>query len=359
MRKLIISVAALACCFAASAVAQDEIRIEGGPVPRFVTVPPKAIEGPLPPVTLPTWNGSFVHAGTTYNYNMVGTAPSTGKSTTVKVFLIPVVIDCAGHTFDPTTAMEGGESVVQLTVESPIFQKRTWKLEGTNIGFTQFEDAFQRANFWGTVKSHPGYHVLLGGPTMEPKLTLSPGSSCAVLSSNPFGGGGPTALVDINYIDPQFGTYMTAHPEINPDSFPIFITDDTYLTGGSPVLNNCCIGGYHSANGPQAYSHFTFIRVPGDFSQDVAALSHEVGEWIDDPLVNGFNNVACGVLEVGDPEEGFANFGDFPYSMGGFTYNIQDLVFLEYFGAPATTSFKGDLTFHDNPFGLSFCSNGG
>ena len=38
MRKLIISVAALACCFAASAVAQDEIV---GPVPRYVTLPPK------------------------------------------------------------------------------------------------------------------------------------------------------------------------------------------------------------------------------------------------------------------------------------------------------------------------------
>ena len=155
-------------------------------------------------------------------------------------------------------------------------------------------------------------------------------------------------------------TYILAHPEITPDSLPIFITDDTYLTAGSPILNNCCIGGYHSANGPQAYSHFTFIRVPGDFSQDVAALSHEVGEWMDDPGVKGaFNPVACGILEVGDPEEGFTNYGDFPYPLGGFTYNLQDLVFLEYFGAPATTSFKGDLSFHDNPFGLGICSNGG
>jgi hypothetical protein len=293
---------------------------------------------------------------------MVGAAPSTGKSTTVKVFLIPVKLLISGHTFNPTTAKEGGESVVQLTVESPIFQKQTYTLEGTNIGDTQYEDAFQRANFWGTVKSHPGYHVLLGGPTIEPTLTLSPGSNGAVLSSNPFGGGGPTALVNINYIDPQFGAYITAHPEITPDSLPIFMTDDTYLTGGPPILNFCCIGGYHSAKGPQAYSHFTFIRVPGDFSQDVAALSHEVGEWMDDPGVKGAFNPVCApgeILEVGDPEEGFTNYGDFPYPLGGFTYNLQDLVFLEYFGAPSTTSFKGDLSFHDNPFGLGICSNGG
>jgi hypothetical protein len=145
--------------------------------------------------------------------------------------------------------------------------------------------------------------------------------SVVLVAANPFGGGGLTALVDIDYIEPQFGAYITAHPEITPDSLPIFMTDDTYLTGGSPILNNCCIGGYHSANGPQAYSHFTFIRVPGDFSQDVAALSHEVGEWMDDPGVKGaFNPVACGILEVGDPEEGFTNYGDFRYPLSGFTY---------------------------------------
>ena len=85
-----------------------------------------------------------------------------------------------------------------------------------------------------------------------------------------------------------------------------------------------------------------------------------MGEWMDDPGTKGaFNSVACGILEVGDPEEGFTNYGGFPYTLGGFTYNLQDLVFLEYFGAPTTTSVHGWMTFHDNPFGLSVCSNGG
>jgi len=357
MRKLIISVAALACCFAASALAQDE----GNPVPRFVTLPPKAsVETTKPPVTLPTWTGSFTYSGTKYSYYMVGTAPNTGTSTTVKAFIIPVKIEIGSNTFDPKTTNDSGESVVQQTIESPIFQKQPYVLGGTNIGNTQYEDAFQRANFWGTVKNHMGYHVLLGGPTVLPELTVKPGSNGAVLSSNPFGGNVPTALVDINYIDPVFGAYITAHTEITPDTIPIFMTVNTYLTIGSPVIGNCCVGGYHSANGPQSYSHFTFIPIPGDFSQDVSALSHEMGEWVDDPGVKGaFNNVACGILEVGDPEEGFANYGGFPYTLGGFTYNLQDLVFLEYFGAPTTTSVHGWMTFHDNPFGLGVCSNGG
>ena len=72
---------------------------------------------------------------------------------------------------------------------------------------------------------------------------------------------------------------MTQHSQINPTTFPIFETTNTYLTEGG-----CCIGGYHSANGAQTYAHFTYITFAGDFSQDVSALSHEVGEWMDDPL---------------------------------------------------------------------------
>jgi len=364
MRKLVVSVAVLACCFAASAVAQDQIV---GPVPRYVTLPPKP-STETAKVTLPTWNGSFTcHVaacgiGTVYHYYMVGTAPSTGTSTTVHAFLIPVKIIIGTHTFSPTATVDGDENVLQQTIESPIFQTQDYTLGSVDIGTTQYEDAFQRANFWGTVKNHTGYHVLLGGPTVLPGLSYSPGANGAVLSSNPFGGGGPTALVNINTFDPQLTAYITAHPQITPDSIPIFMTVNTYLTNGSPVVNNCCIGGYHSANGAQAYSHFTFIPVPGDFSQDVSALSHELGEWMDDPGTNGAFNSACApgeILEVGDPEEIYSNYGGFGYSLGGFNYNLQDLTFLEYFGAPNTTSVNGWMTFHDNPFGLSVCSNGG
>ena len=96
------------------------------------------------------------------------------------------------------------------------------------------------------------------------------------------------------------------------------------------------------------------------FAQNVSALSHEIGEWMDDPLVvNSGNPVACGILEVGDPEEGFANYGGFPYTLGGFTYTLQDLTFLPYFGAPASTSVNNSETFQGNPFHLGICSNGG
>jgi len=60
----------------------------------------------------------------------------------------------------------------------------------------------------------------------------------------------------------------------------------------------------------------------------------------------------CGagaILEVGDPEEGFTNYGAFPYALSGFSYNLQDLVFLPYFGAPTTTSVNGLAQLPEQP----------
>jgi hypothetical protein len=70
------------------AFAQDEV--EGGNAkPRYVVLP-ATVEG-TPSLAagtpLPTWNGSFVYLGHTYNYNMVGTAPSTNSTTTIQAVI--------------------------------------------------------------------------------------------------------------------------------------------------------------------------------------------------------------------------------------------------------------------------------
>jgi len=331
--------------------------------PRFARLLPhlsNEIATPATPLT--TWNGSFKYAGVTYNYNMVGTAPSTGTSTTVPVFIIPIALQyktgTTTTTFSPETLQSNGATAVTNTTNSPIFQNMDWKAgDGTDLGTTQYEDAFQRGNFWGQVKTATGYHVLLGTPKVGPLQTfVVPAADGSV--GNEFGV--KVGLADINWFDSKIQAIMTKVKAIQPNTLPIFMTYDVYLTSGG-----CCIGGYHSSFGstaaPQAYSHFTYIGTPGAFSQDVGALSHEIGEWVDDPLVvntNG-NPVQCGILEVGDPEEVFANYGDFAYTLNGFTYNLQDLTYLEYFGAPTSTSVGGEMTFHNNPFHLSICSQGG
>jgi hypothetical protein len=70
---------------------------------------------------------------------------------------------------------------------------------------------------------------------------------------------------------------------------------------------------------------------------------------VDDPFVT--NKVHCNdnnYLEVGDPLENLSNYGAFPYTLSGFTYHLQSLVFLGYFGAPRATSVHSWLAFQND-----------
>lgn len=323
--------------------------------PRFVVLPQKPLPlgARLAAGSLQTWNGSFTFQSTVYNFVMVGADPANNTAAVIPTFVIPVKMIVSGQPFDPTAG--GATSALARTMTSPVFDHSTTYIQGgVNVGRTQYVDAYQRANFWSIVSTHTNTHVLLGGvgaanPVVLPTLTLTVPPQFGFIG-HPFG---PAAgEVDINYFDAQVNTYMTAHPQITAASFPIFLYNDVYLTEGG-----CCIGGYHSATGPQTYATFDYDDHPGVFSQDVSALSHEVGEWMDDPLTNGGNNTPCGILENGDPLEGTSNFGGFPYVLHGFTYNLQDLVFLRYFGAPANTSVNSWWSFQNFPFS-AICQNG-
>jgi hypothetical protein len=53
-------------------------------------------------------------------------------------------------------------------------------------------------------------------------------------------------------------------------------------------------------------------------------------------------------MEDGDPLENNPNYGGFPYTYRGFTYNLQSLVFIGYFGAPPSTSVNSWLSFQND-----------
>jgi hypothetical protein len=351
---------AVSFCMAGIAAAQDAQIEPGSERPMFTRLPAtlhsprNTIEAASTP--LQTWNGSFTSTsgGTTYNYNMVGTKPSSNTTATITTYVIPIKIVLSnGATFDPSTKLSNGKTVTQNTVASPIFASGVdFTSGGVDMGKTQYIDAYQRANFWGT--GDTGSHLLLGGPTVLAEQTLKvpkrSGKTGVVF-------GFTAGLVDINYFDAQAHALLT-NLGITPNTFAIFLTYDVYLTQN----HSCCIGGYHSSTGstsaPQSYAHATYVDHVGAFSQDVSALSHEVGEWADDPLVVniGGNNTPCGILENGDPLENNPNFGGFPYTLNGFTYNLQDLVTLPYFGAPSSTSVNREFTFQGEA--LTVCQNG-
>lgn len=346
---LVVAICALLSCTYLAGVAYAQ-SVEGSrqkAKPMFVTLTPRYLKNILAPATptITNWTGTFTYQGTTYNFTMVGTDPtSTNQTTTITAYLIPIkifVTPSASGVFDPQHVLSNGRTVVQNVSLSPIFNSGIDFVQGgTDVGNTQYIDAFQRGNFWSDVSTNTNYHVLLNLVVLPEQSIIVPSSSGKIGTEF----GVRVALVDINFFDAKLQSIISANSTITPNGFPIALTYDTYLTQGG-----CCIGGYHSAFGsaaaPQTYSHFTYIDKVGAFSQDVSALSHEVGEWMDDPFINNDQSPCGGLLEDGDPLEGEANFGGFPYTLNGFTYNLQDLVFLQYFGQTPSTSVNGWWSF--------------
>lgn len=309
-----------------------------------------------PTASLVQWNGSYTDlTGKTITYTQIGTDPfNTNTSTTTPVVIIPVKFvytkKNGNMTFDPKNkVLANGKTVINNIIASPLFQPGIDFVQGgTDLGTTQYIDAFQRGNFWSTVGDEPDYHVLLGQPKVLPEKTITVSNpNLGSVFNNPFGSG-VVGTFPINDFDSTLQVWMKAQKKINPGVLPIFITYDIYLTEGG-----CCIGGYHNANGPQpssqTYSMATYVDSPGSFAQDVSALSHELGEWEDDPFVDNYVNCQDnGIMEVGDPLEGGPNYGAYPYELSGFTYNLQSLVFIGYFGAPPSTSVHSWLAFQND-----------
>ncbi len=284
-----------------------------------------------------TWVQHKAFQGKTYYEIMVGTDPARGSATTtVPVVIIPIKFNFGtGGISDPTqNACGDTESVVQRIIDSPIFSGNTvYSPGGTTVGTGQYEDAFQRANYWSKVSTvAPNYHVLFGTPTLAPVQTINDVPTDVFFQNSC---GQPIAGYDINAFDPQIqAIYTSLH--IPRNTLPLFVSYNVFLTEGG----GCCILGYHGTDGSDQNYSFAAFNDPGLFNvpiEDIHALSHELGEYMDDPF--GSNPVAAwghigqqpgcqGNLEVGDPVTGtaFTVTGS-----DGFVYHPEDLVFHDWF----------------------------
>jgi hypothetical protein len=334
------------------------------PKPKFIVLPNHmgaTLPAGKPTAQLPQWNGSFTdHLGQTINFTMVGGDPAaTNTTSNVRVYIIPIKMvfgpKNGNMTFDPlAVTLPNGQSLIQNVLASPLFSKGVrFNQGGVRVGAGQYIDAFQRANFWSSVSTNTKYHVNLVNATVLPEQTITVSNRNGKVITNPFGSG-PAGEMYVNSFDAQVVAMIASLPQIKPNVLPLFITYDTYLT--EAPLEGCCIGGYHSAIGSQpggqTYAYTTYEDEAGSFSQDVSAMSHELGEWMDDPFVD--NSVNCldnTLMEDGDPLENNANYGAFPYTLNGFTYNLQSLVFIDYFGAPTTGPVNGWYSFQNDEAG--------
>jgi hypothetical protein len=309
-----------------------------------------------PDVQVPIWTGTFKFNNQTFTYHMVGTDPAAGSATSnIPLVIIPLKFKFAdGTSLSATQTVCGDVKNTNFRVKnSPLIKTgNTFSPGGTNVGKTQYIDAFQRANFWSSVSTtSPNYHVLLSPVQLKPVQTINVPSLNGTTVSGPCARIGE---VDINFFDNIAMSLLTTL-NIPANTLPLFLDYNTFLTSGG-----CCILGYHSTNnaGTQAYAVAAYSD-PGIFNapiQDIHALSHEIGEWMDDPLIPSGNAVPAwghvgqvsgcqGNLEVGDPVTGLA----FTASVGGaapFTYHPEDLVFFPWFARiTPSTSVNGWYTF--------------
>lgn len=323
----------------------------------LIGVSPAMVRGAvLSGATIPLWDYSITSPLDSHVYSgtMVGRSPlfHGARTTDITAIIVPLKIKFSdGTVFDPTAADSScspAGTPLNLTQNSPIFTPVNINMGGVDIGVTQYLDAFQRGSFWTNVSvTGNRYHTTLSPVTVLSAVTVNvPAADGAVFSTAPFGGcGGIIGVMNINWFDPLVtGTIIPslAAQGVGPTTLPLFLIKDVVMTSGTPSFpSNCCILGYHGAfgNPVQTYSPFDYDTT-GIFlnDSDIGTLSHEVGEWMDDPTGNnptplwghiGQVGGCQGNLEDGDPLSGT----EFPplIAPNGVTYNPQELAFFSWF----------------------------
>jgi hypothetical protein len=323
-------------------------RYDVGVHPRITAAQARA--SALAGTTVPEFTATQKVGTRSFTYTMVGKNPAkqvTNASTTVNAEIIPVIMKFSnGDTWTPTKAdsCDAGASPLARTQNSPIVKTKVTKFGGVSMGTVQVTNAFQRAEFWKFAKPtgiNPSYNVKLAFKTV-PAITINVPNADAAEGTTGCGNG-LLGAAEINWLDNHLQTVvipsLTSKGLIGTTNFPIFLLHNfvEYIT----TTANCCVLGYHNtfntSAGAQTYGLAMYDN-SGDFSGsfDISALSHEVGEWQDDPnTVNptpAWGNIGqvtgCqSNLEVGDPLSG-TTFND---PLGGFTYHPQELAFFSWF----------------------------
>jgi hypothetical protein len=285
---------------------------------------------PSTPANLPLWSSSFTVGAANFPFTMVGTDPRTpgAGTSTVPVQIIPVRFNFGGTLVTPEQAACGDTTPAAIRAQnSPLFTNVLWT-DGVTIGTTQFIDAFQRANFWSIVSTQsPNYHVVFQPSLAATFVVDVPPASGASLLPNPVCPAQPIAVIPSPFMDSVVQAAIAAQ-HITPGTLPLFITMNTqFILGGSPAL------GYHNAFGPQTFAVASYAGpgfAPG--VDDVLVISHELGEWMDNPFVAnqtlpwGPPGQCSTQLEVGDILAGKS----IAVPMPGFTYHVQELAYFSW-----------------------------
>ncbi|HZQ22367.1 MAG TPA: hypothetical protein VFA89_06165 [Terriglobales bacterium] len=303
-------------------------------------------------LTLPTWSGAFRIGLVNYHYTMLGSDPALGSATTlITAVLIPLKMIFSDGTILDATAPVFGEtrSSTRLVQVSPLFQQTNFSPGGTNVGTTEYIDAFQRANFWSFVSTtSPNYHVRF-------KLVTTPVQALTVPLADGYtlqGPGNRLGYVNYSWYDGQLRSLLT-RLGVRSNTLAIFLGYNIFQNSPGFVY-----AGYHTAVGNPAQVYMSagfFDQKVFSYGGDIIALSHEMGETMDDPFVSNIvpawsnpqqPGTCSNLLEVGDPVSGL---GIGIFVVNGYSYHPEDLAFLPWFAEQVpSTSVNGWYTFGNN-----------
>jgi hypothetical protein len=315
-------------------------------------------------ITVPTFEGSFISRGKTWHFNMVGTTPVNGASTSIPAHIVAISLrlqnaDLVSFTTVSAAAFE------TPTLNSPNFQPSNYST-GAAI---QFGDAVQRAEFFHKMKA--GWHTNLRPATIVHSLTITVPRFTTV-SVNGFStqvqtyftsksGDGRTVVFLLDQFFNQ-QIFKVVVNEIKAGRFKtnalnIALLPNTFLfsTNNSGGVGQCCVLGFHTFftdTGASKESRWVFAFAswisPGVFNgfQDVTALSHEISESLNDPFVDNLvpawqfpnqSGTCQDNLETGDPVEVLSN-PMFPVRVSGMTYHPQTEALLQWFEQKSTST---------------------
>jgi hypothetical protein len=302
--------------------------------------------------SIPLFHSTVTDGATTFPYAMVGKNPFTAHANgavNVSTVIVPVVIKLGnGDTFNPTVADScAPSSSVTRILGSPIFKPKAYTWGGIKVGTGQFVSIFRRAEFRQQTKPsglNPDLQVnLVPTTTRSITVTVPPTASAEGTISC-----GHLAAMEISWWDNEVQTVLMpklAARGFGSRDFPIFVLSNVVEYDTTPA--NCCILGYHNAftnpadGGTTTYGTAMYDNTHNALAgvKDISVLSHEVAEWMDDPLVDGVNNntnawgnigqvTGCQTnLEVGDPLSGTLQ----NTSLNGRTWHPQELAFFSWF----------------------------
>jgi hypothetical protein len=296
--------------------------------------------------TVPEFTASVTVGTKSFKYTIVGKNPAikvANASTTVNAEIVPVILKFSnGDTWDPTKvdSCDPGASALARTQNSPIVKAKATSFGGTSVGTVQVTNAFQRAEFWKDAQPtgiNPSYGVNLAVKTLKPVTINVPNAQAFVLNQGISCGNGLVGATQISWLDNHLQNVVIpslASQGVGTTTFPIFLLHNFVEISGS----QCCILGYHNITAAAQTYGLAMYDNTGLFSgsSDISALSHEVGEWQNDPNTANptpsWGNIGqvtgCQAnLEVGDPLSG-TTFND---PLGGFTYHPQELAFFSWF----------------------------